>query len=111
MSKYEIENEEMLLPKIQTTPLTNVNDTQGLSINDIDEFRKLIAKFSKDKEFSNVILPDFIMKEYPDNFDKLHQKVLDESKYTNEIINCNTEEERKAKILERLRKRKTKPTK
>jgi len=107
MSNLEINMNEIQLPKIQTGKLENVGDAKPLTKRERKQLMEMMSKFQKDNEFKHLILPDFLQETYPENFDGLipHERILEESKFTNEIVKCNTEEEKKNKIKERLQKR------
>ncbi len=103
----EIDMNEIQLPKIQTGKLENVGEAKPLTKRERKQLMEMMSKFENDGEFKNLILPDFLMNTYPENFDGVipHERILEESKFTNEIVKCNTEEDKKNKIKERLQKR------
>ena len=107
MEDLEINMNEIQLPKIQTGKLENVGEAKPLTKRERKQLMEMMSKFEKDGEFKNLILPDFLMEAYPENFDGQipHERILEESEYTREVVACKTEEDKKNKIKERLQKR------
>ena len=103
----EIDLNEVKLPTIQRTKLQNVGEPKPLSKREKVKFHQMLSKFEKDGAFKNLILPDFLIDEYPENFASLieHRRILEESEFTREVTACKTDEERKEKIKQRLKKK------
>jgi len=103
----EINLSEVQLPKIQTGKLENVGNAKPLTDKEKQKLVKMLSQFEKSGDFKNLMLPDFLLQQYPDNFNETveHTRLLEESEFTRAVTSCKTDEERKNKIKERLRKK------